>query len=191
MSEVQRILNCKSYYEVLQVKENFKKDELKQNYRKIAALVHPDKCQDPMATEAFQKVTNAYSTLNDDTKRKLYNQVNKQEQNDISQEDLQIYEYLIREYIKKIFKRRLNCTDIDSFQYLMSWLFADSDLNPKKTKSEKKKEEKLRAKLGEIYYRSWYEIATNAEKEEAESKKRIIIVIAIVLIIICFLITHL
>jgi DnaJ-domain-containing protein 1 len=49
-----RIRRCKSYYEILEVKETATDVDLKKSYRKLALVVHPDKCQAPNATDAFK-----------------------------------------------------------------------------------------------------------------------------------------
>ena len=72
--EVQRIIRTKDLYEVLQVERTCSSDDLKRSYRKIAVKVHPDRCKDPKATEAFQKVSHAYQTLSDENKRKNYDE---------------------------------------------------------------------------------------------------------------------
>ena len=72
--EVQRIIKTKDLYEVLRVDKNCSNDDLKRSYRKLAAKVHPDRCKDPKATEAFQKVSHAYQTLSDESKRRNYDQ---------------------------------------------------------------------------------------------------------------------
>jgi curved DNA-binding protein CbpA len=36
---------------------------VKDRYKELARLLHPDKCQVPQATEAFQKVARAYQNL--------------------------------------------------------------------------------------------------------------------------------
>ncbi len=49
-----RIRRCKDYYEILGLTKTATDAELKKSYRKLALLVHPDKCQAPNATDAFK-----------------------------------------------------------------------------------------------------------------------------------------
>ena len=72
--EVVRILKTSNLYEILCVEKTCDNNDLKRSYRKIATKVHPDRCKDPGATEAFQKVSHAYQILSDEGKRRNYDQ---------------------------------------------------------------------------------------------------------------------
>lgn len=62
-----------AYYKWLGVsRENFNKQTLASNYRKLARQYHPDKNKASGAQEVFLKITKAFNTLNDDSKRRLY-----------------------------------------------------------------------------------------------------------------------
>src|SRR5947199_10588945 len=51
-------------------------DEIKKQYRKLAAKHHPDKNQnDPKAAERFKEISEAYQVLGDAEKRKQYDQM--------------------------------------------------------------------------------------------------------------------
>ena len=54
------------YFEILGIKESATDDEIKKAYRKMALLLHPDKCQEDGAEEAFKKIGEAYSKLLDE-----------------------------------------------------------------------------------------------------------------------------
>jgi curved DNA-binding protein CbpA len=69
---VVRILRASNLYEILDVEKTCTNDDLKRSYRKIAVKVHPDRCKDSRATEAFQKVSHAYQVLSDEGKRRNY-----------------------------------------------------------------------------------------------------------------------
>lgn len=60
-------------YETLEVRSNAPLNEIKKAYRRLAAILHPDKNKDdPDATEKFQNINLAYEILSDEEKRKLY-----------------------------------------------------------------------------------------------------------------------
>ena len=64
----------KDYYEILGVKKDSTKSELKKAYRKLALKYHPDKNPSKEAEEKFKEISEAYAVLHDDEKRKLYDQ---------------------------------------------------------------------------------------------------------------------
>ena len=66
----------KDYYAVLGVSASVTQDELKKQYRKLAAKHHPDKNQnDPKSAERFKEISEAYQVLGDADKRKQYDQM--------------------------------------------------------------------------------------------------------------------
>eukprot|EP00581_Thalassiosira_minuscula_P008519 CAMPEP_0183701904 /NCGR_PEP_ID=MMETSP0737-20130205/137_1 /TAXON_ID=385413 /ORGANISM="Thalassiosira miniscula, Strain CCMP1093" /LENGTH=355 /DNA_ID=CAMNT_0025928405 /DNA_START=170 /DNA_END=1237 /DNA_ORIENTATION=+ len=68
-------MRSKDYYEILGCPRNADDATLKKAYRKLAVKWHPDKNPDSQeATENFQKVSEAYATLSDSKKRKMYDQ---------------------------------------------------------------------------------------------------------------------
>jgi molecular chaperone DnaJ len=68
----------KDFYRVLGVAENASADEIKKAYRKLAKQNHPDaNPNDTAAAERFKEVSEAYSVLSDDDKRKQYDQMRK------------------------------------------------------------------------------------------------------------------
>jgi molecular chaperone DnaJ len=63
----------KDYYSVLGVPASASQDEVKKQYRKLAAKHHPDKNpNDPKAAERFKEISEAYQVLGDAEKRKQY-----------------------------------------------------------------------------------------------------------------------
>src|SRR6476661_3182838 len=64
------------YYAVLGVSASATQDEIKKQYRKLAAKHHPDKNQsDPKAADRFKEISEAYQVIGDAEKRKQYDQM--------------------------------------------------------------------------------------------------------------------
>ncbi len=59
-------------YEVLEVSEGASKETLNAAYKSLAKRFHPDVCSTPQAQERMKLITEAYSVLSDDEKRKGY-----------------------------------------------------------------------------------------------------------------------
>ena len=64
----------RDYYEVLGVSKSASKDEIRSAYRTLAKKYHPDLNKDPDAPKKFEEVQEAYDVLNDDNKRRQYDQ---------------------------------------------------------------------------------------------------------------------
>lgn len=60
------------FYQVLGVSKNATESEVKKAYRKLSLEYHPDKNSSPDAGSKFQKINEAYETLGDPEKRKMY-----------------------------------------------------------------------------------------------------------------------
>lgn len=64
-----------TYYQILGVPPNATGDDIKNQYRKLALKLHPDKNRDdPNATERFQELQEAYEVLSDAERRAAYDQ---------------------------------------------------------------------------------------------------------------------
>ena len=65
----------RDFYQILGVSKQATPEELKKAYRKMTLKWHPDKNDDKKkANEMFVEISNAYETLSDPEKRKLYDQ---------------------------------------------------------------------------------------------------------------------
>src|ERR687884_280649 len=63
----------KDYYAVLGVSASASQDEIKKQYRKLAAKFHPDKNPgDPKAADRFKEISEAYHVVGDAEKRRQY-----------------------------------------------------------------------------------------------------------------------
>lgn len=63
----------KNYYNILEVSEDATHSDIKSSYRKLAKKYHPDKNkEDKSYEEKFKEVAEAYDTLGDSKKRKMY-----------------------------------------------------------------------------------------------------------------------
>ena len=63
------------FYHVLGVSKDASPEEIKKAYRKLAVQYHPDKNpNDSTAMDKFKKISEAYETLSDEKKRKIYDQ---------------------------------------------------------------------------------------------------------------------
>ncbi|KAI5069154.1 hypothetical protein GOP47_0015455 [Adiantum capillus-veneris] len=81
--EVERLLNCKDHYAVLELSRFAEVDlvMLKKEYKKKAMLVHPDKNRgNSVAEEAFKRLQNAYEVLLDPSKKQGYDDELKKEE---------------------------------------------------------------------------------------------------------------
>ena len=65
----------KDYYKVMGVPEGATAEEIKKVYRKLAREFHPDQNKEkPGAEERFKEISEAYTVLSDEKKRKEYDE---------------------------------------------------------------------------------------------------------------------
>jgi len=65
-----------NYYKILGIETTTGVSDIKRIYRKLAFKYHPDRNSDLKAKEFFQLLTEAYTTLSDAEKRKIYDKKN-------------------------------------------------------------------------------------------------------------------
>jgi len=71
-------LNVKDFYELLEIDSSASTSEIRQQYKKLAVIWHPDKnpdCGKP-CQEKFQEIVQAYEVLGNEEKRRSYDEVN-------------------------------------------------------------------------------------------------------------------
>lgn len=66
--------NIKDFYQTLGVARNAKSDQIRKQYRKLAAEFHPDVNRSPDAENRFKEIAQAYEVLGDEPKRKAYDE---------------------------------------------------------------------------------------------------------------------
>eukprot|EP00834_Sanchytrium_tribonematis_P000028 NODE_2_length_91304_cov_0.692462.p28 type:complete len:356 gc:universal NODE_2_length_91304_cov_0.692462:41187-40120(-) len=71
MNRITRI-DSTDFYAIMDLDKNCSETDIKKSYRKLALHLHPDKCADPRAKEAFLKVSKAFSILSDSEKRRIF-----------------------------------------------------------------------------------------------------------------------
>jgi molecular chaperone DnaJ len=65
-------LSKRDYYDILGVPRNATKDQIKDEYRRLALKYHPDRNKAPDAEDKFKEISEAYAVLSDDEKRNQY-----------------------------------------------------------------------------------------------------------------------
>jgi len=69
-------LGDQDYYQVLGLKRGASEEQIKKAFKKMAIKFHPDKNKDDPegAKKKFQTIANAYETLSDPEKKRVYDQ---------------------------------------------------------------------------------------------------------------------
>ena len=69
-----QILYSKDFYNELGISKSASQEEIKKAYFTLAKKYHPDVNKTPEAKERFSHINNAYETLSDENKRRVYDQ---------------------------------------------------------------------------------------------------------------------
>ena len=60
------------FYKILNISPNASESEIKKSYRALSFKYHPDKNPDPSVAEQYKLINEAYETLGDETKKRIY-----------------------------------------------------------------------------------------------------------------------
>ena len=95
----------KDYYEILGISKDADQEEIKLAYRKLAKKYHPDlNHKDKNAKEKFIKLKEAYDTLIDPVKRRIYDQAGYDPRNIDLSDIFHNYDFInIRDILRQIF----------------------------------------------------------------------------------------
>ncbi|TFG12225.1 MAG: J domain-containing protein [Promethearchaeota archaeon] len=102
----------KDYYDILGVDKDADQDEIKLAFRKLAKKYHPDlNREDKNAKEKFIELKEAYDTLIDPVRRKIYDQAGYDPRNIDLSDMFHNYDFLrVREIIRQIYNEPRNNT---------------------------------------------------------------------------------
>lgn len=67
-------MNQKDYYQTLGISKKAEQSDIKKAYRRLARKYHPDVSKEANAEEMFKQVNEAYETLGDTSKKRIYDQ---------------------------------------------------------------------------------------------------------------------
>ena len=75
--QLDRLLNNEfvNPYDILELGQESSEVEIKKKFRMISILIHPDKCKHDKAADAFHILEQAYKTLMDPDKKRMYQRV--------------------------------------------------------------------------------------------------------------------
>lgn len=87
----------KCYYEILGVEKDADGSVIKKAYRKLAIKYHPDKNKDKDAEDRFKEISEAYSVLSDEAKRRTYDVTGSVDDGEIDFNAFEVFNQLFKE----------------------------------------------------------------------------------------------
>lgn len=119
--------NKKNYYEILGIDTNATQDEIRKAFRFLSLKWHPDRNKDnPDSTSIFQSINEAYETLHDEDKKKIYdlnnnftydnNEYNKEKQKKFSSP----FHFQFQSPFDFNYNKKFNNDKIDDFIHLFT-----------------------------------------------------------------------
>ena len=75
--EIERLLGqvWRNPFDVMKLDKEATDEEIRKSFKMLSLVLHPDKCQDPRATDCFAIVEQSYKTLLDGEKRKIFQKI--------------------------------------------------------------------------------------------------------------------
>lgn len=77
--ECKEVINKKDYYQILNLSNSASEEEIRKSYKRLAMKFHPDKNGSSLASEAFKKVSHAFSVLSHKEKKANYDKYGTEE----------------------------------------------------------------------------------------------------------------
>ena len=87
----------KNYYDILGVEKDVDSSVIKKAYRKLAIKYHPDKNKDEDAEDKFKEISEAYSVLSDEAKRRTYDVTGSVDDGEIDFNAFEVFNQLFKE----------------------------------------------------------------------------------------------
>lgn len=94
-------MDSEDHYVILNVKRDATPEEIKRSYKKLILQYHPDKNRNSQTSDMFNKIREAYETLNDPLKREKYDRCGNFDKKSILEEILYCYNEIIVELCEK------------------------------------------------------------------------------------------
>lgn len=111
LKKCEEYFNTRDFYEIFNVDKTASAKDIKKAYYKLSLLYHPDRVDETnkeLSTEKFKLLSNIHSILQDDDKRKVYDECGS-----VEDEDFFVTNWV--NYWRSIFKK-ITTEDIDKFK---------------------------------------------------------------------------
>lgn len=143
----------KNYYQILGLKSNASKDEVKNAYRTYATKFHPDKQNgDKFFEERFKEILEAYEILSNDSKRENYDSKRENNRQSYSKSESEIKKE--RDERERREKERDERERREKERYERERREKERDERIRQDNEKREKEENLKARRNKIYYTS-------------------------------------
>jgi molecular chaperone DnaJ len=208
-------MHLKDYYKILGIEPSATTAEIRQAYRRLAHLHHPDKNDDHSASLVFAEIKEAYEVLTNPTKKeqylqkRWYNQSIGKKKTQVIRTPVTILKEALEleRYVSKLDVHRLDRQGL--FEYMMAE-FDNATLEQLKSSNEPDVSDQvvyailkavrvLKASQAEVLAKKLYDIASNEARKKIDAtihtlkrrdnwENKELLVVLIITILICFLI---